>query len=235
MTHLSVLPSAMLNGVGTPVAIISQLNTLPACAPVNASMAASRLAMHDSGSGWLAKPFLHDSFIHYSTPVYPGALSILLRGISCGSGERVHRPHPGHLDISHQKIQPALYLLRDLQGALRALASKTWNPASRNMRATIFMTARSSSTTRMLGIYRPPATVAMIVPLNALVSYRTLTVRYGNVHRASRYGGVPCSLYTKAAEVAYSLVSDSLVRQIVAGPTHFGHTPGSRDKPHRDH
>ena len=78
MAHPSVLPSAMLNGVGTPVAIISQLNTLPALPPVNASMAASRLATHDSGSGWFAKPFLHDSSIHYSTPVYPGALSSLL-------------------------------------------------------------------------------------------------------------------------------------------------------------
>jgi len=68
----------MRNDVGTPVAIISQLNTLPACAPVNASMAASRLAMHDSGSGWFAKPFLYDFFIHYSTPVYPGALRSLL-------------------------------------------------------------------------------------------------------------------------------------------------------------
>jgi hypothetical protein len=78
MSHPPVLPSAMLNDVGTPVAIISQLNTRPACAPVNASMAASRLAMHDSGPGWIATPFLYDSFIHNSTPVYPGALSILL-------------------------------------------------------------------------------------------------------------------------------------------------------------
>jgi len=73
-----VLPSVSWYGVGTPVAIISQLNTLPACAPVNASMAASRLATHDSGSGWLATPFLCDSFIHYSTPVYPGARHGLL-------------------------------------------------------------------------------------------------------------------------------------------------------------
>ena len=79
IAHPPVLPSAMLNDVGTPFAIISQLNTLPACAPVNASMAASRLAMHDSGSGWFAKPFLYDSFIHNSTPVYPGALSSLLK------------------------------------------------------------------------------------------------------------------------------------------------------------
>ena len=77
LTHPPVLPSAMRNGVGTPVAIISQLNTLPACAPVNASIAASRLATHDSGSGWLATPFLYDSFIHNSTPVYPGALRSL--------------------------------------------------------------------------------------------------------------------------------------------------------------
>ena len=68
----------MLNDVGTPVAIISQLNTPPTCAPVNASMAALRLATHDSGPGWIATPFLYDSFIHDSTPVYPGALRNLL-------------------------------------------------------------------------------------------------------------------------------------------------------------
>ena len=78
MASLPVLPSAMLNDVGTLVAIISQLNALPACAPVNASMVALRLATHDSGSGWFATPFLYDSFIHNSTPVYPGALSSLL-------------------------------------------------------------------------------------------------------------------------------------------------------------
>ena len=79
IAHPPVLPSAMRNDVGTLVAIISQLNTQPACAPVNASMAASRLATHDSGSGWFATPFLCDSFIHDSTPVYPGALRILLK------------------------------------------------------------------------------------------------------------------------------------------------------------
>jgi hypothetical protein len=30
LVHPPMLPSAMLNGVGTPVAIISQLDTLPA-------------------------------------------------------------------------------------------------------------------------------------------------------------------------------------------------------------
>jgi len=70
----------MRNDVGTLVAIISQLNTLPACAPVNASMVALRLLTHDSGPGWFATPFPCDSFIHNSTPVYPGALRILLEG-----------------------------------------------------------------------------------------------------------------------------------------------------------
>jgi hypothetical protein len=59
LAHPPVLPSAMLNDVGTPIAIISQLNTLPALPPVNASMATLRLATHDSGPGWLATPFLY--------------------------------------------------------------------------------------------------------------------------------------------------------------------------------
>ena len=69
ISYPPVLPSTLMNGVGTPVAIISQLNTLPALPPVNASMATLRLATHDSGPGWLATPFLYDSFIHNSTPV----------------------------------------------------------------------------------------------------------------------------------------------------------------------
>jgi acyl-CoA reductase-like NAD-dependent aldehyde dehydrogenase len=43
-------------------------------------MVALRPATHDSGSGWFATPFLYDSFIHNSTPVYPGALRTLLIG-----------------------------------------------------------------------------------------------------------------------------------------------------------
>jgi|SRR5580698_3605031 hypothetical protein len=80
-----MLPSALLNCVGTPVAIISQLDTQPACAPVNASRPVLRLATHDSGTGWLATPFLYGSLIHDSKPVYPGALNKLLmeRSISC--------------------------------------------------------------------------------------------------------------------------------------------------------
>jgi hypothetical protein len=85
IAHPPVLPSAMQNDVGTPVAIISQLNTQPTCAPVNASMTASRLATHDSGSGRFATPFLCDSFIHDFTPVYPGAL----RNLVCSRCSRV--------------------------------------------------------------------------------------------------------------------------------------------------
>ena len=40
----------------------------------NASSAASRLPSHGSGPGWFATPFLCDSYIHYSTPVYPDAI-----------------------------------------------------------------------------------------------------------------------------------------------------------------
>src|ERR1051325_6661254 len=52
-------------------------------------MATLRSTTHDSGPGWIATPFLYDSFIHYSTPVYPGALRTLL-GLSVGG----HRPAP---------------------------------------------------------------------------------------------------------------------------------------------
>ena len=62
-----------LDGVGTLKAIISQLDIQPACAPVNASHPASRLTTHDSGTGWLARPFLCGYCIHDSSPVYPGA------------------------------------------------------------------------------------------------------------------------------------------------------------------
>ena len=111
MASLPVLPSAMLNDVGTLVAIISQLNALPACAPVNASMVALRLATHDSGSGWFATPFLYDSFIHDSTPVYPGALNSLL--VSC---PRNNFTHAGSSDKMRSEVEedgPAEYRFGD--------------------------------------------------------------------------------------------------------------------------
>ena len=51
MTPSTMLPSASVNGVGTPDFIISRLDGWPACAPVNASPVASRPPAHDSGSG----------------------------------------------------------------------------------------------------------------------------------------------------------------------------------------
>src|SRR5215813_10528915 len=52
---------------------MSRLNTPPACAPVNASLPALRPQAHDSEPVWLARPSPYGSFIHTSTPVYPGA------------------------------------------------------------------------------------------------------------------------------------------------------------------
>ena len=63
--------------------VISELNTWPACAPVNASPAMLPPPAHDSEPGWVAGPFLYGSFIRYSMPVYPGAFSASKR-FQCG-------------------------------------------------------------------------------------------------------------------------------------------------------
>ena len=63
---------------------------------VNASMAALRLATHDSGSGWFATPFPYDSFIHYSTPVYPGALDRLLNLLPKSRSHRIEHTFRAH-------------------------------------------------------------------------------------------------------------------------------------------
>jgi hypothetical protein len=60
-------PCALLNSVGTPMAVVSQLNTLPACAPVNASLAPSRATTQDSGSGWVALLLPCETFV-FSSP-----------------------------------------------------------------------------------------------------------------------------------------------------------------------
>jgi hypothetical protein len=58
IAHPPVSPSAMLNDVGAPVAIIgSSIPCLP-FPPVNASIAALRLVTNDSWPGRLATPFL---------------------------------------------------------------------------------------------------------------------------------------------------------------------------------
>jgi hypothetical protein len=48
----------------------------------NASSAASRLPSHGSGPGWFATPFLYDSLIHCSTPVYPDVDRLIRRQFS---------------------------------------------------------------------------------------------------------------------------------------------------------
>ena len=53
--------------------VISELNSPPVCAPVNASAGMLPSPPHDSGSEWFATPSLYDSFIRNSMPVYPGA------------------------------------------------------------------------------------------------------------------------------------------------------------------
>ena len=54
--------------------VLSRLNTRPARTPVNASPLSLRKATHDSGPLWVARPLTCDSFIHNTSPVYPGAL-----------------------------------------------------------------------------------------------------------------------------------------------------------------
>jgi hypothetical protein len=58
---------------------LSRLNTRPARTPVNASMLPSRGTPHDSGPLWVAKPSAYDSFIHNTSPVYPGARGVTER------------------------------------------------------------------------------------------------------------------------------------------------------------
>jgi hypothetical protein len=75
MTSRTVLASAYDNGVGAPVVLFSQLDGWPVT-PVNASPAALRPPAHDSGPGWLARPFLYDSCIRNSSPVARRFLSV---------------------------------------------------------------------------------------------------------------------------------------------------------------
>jgi hypothetical protein len=86
ITHPPVLPSAMLNGVGTPVAIISQLNTLPAL-PLSTlrwqPYGWPRMTRGQDGSLRLSCVTLS-----FTTPrrYYPGALSSLLRFMTRPNG-----------------------------------------------------------------------------------------------------------------------------------------------------
>jgi hypothetical protein len=88
-----MLPSARENGVGAP-GVISQLNTLPARTPVNASPAPSRAHAHDSGSSWTAIPY--EQFPAEGLPLQVGgkdfALDLLFFATCWWNGWRLIRP-----------------------------------------------------------------------------------------------------------------------------------------------
>ena len=50
---------------------LSRLITQPARSPVNASATPLRTSPHDSEPVWIASPSPYDSFIHYTSPVFP--------------------------------------------------------------------------------------------------------------------------------------------------------------------
>jgi hypothetical protein len=74
LARTALLPSVLADAVGSLICRFRSSIPSPHMPLSNASSAASRLPSHGSGSGWFAIPFLYDSFIHYSTPVYPDAI-----------------------------------------------------------------------------------------------------------------------------------------------------------------
>ncbi len=69
-----VLPSITMNSVGTLI-FDDFAAQYPACmSPCQRFAPSLQLTTHDSGPVWLARPSPYGSFIHTSTPVYPGAL-----------------------------------------------------------------------------------------------------------------------------------------------------------------
>src|SRR6266853_1056453 len=78
-TRNSVLPSALLDAVGSLISAISELTTsgYPACicpCPTLQVRPLRRAALTWLGVRMVATPFLYDSFLHYFTPVYPDAI-----------------------------------------------------------------------------------------------------------------------------------------------------------------
>jgi hypothetical protein len=114
MAPPSVLPSASDNGVGTSEDLISQLNTGPTCAPVNASPAPLPVRTQDSGSGRLAGSSLvrlsHPRLLagfkrrtirpvdHTSTPRGPPATAFSRRARALKGVPGIANPRPGAKD-----------------------------------------------------------------------------------------------------------------------------------------
>ena len=77
-TRTSVLPSALLDAVGTldfcDFGAHLLRDTQPTYAPVQRFKCVVTAALAWLGVRMVATPFLYDSFIHYFTPVYPDAI-----------------------------------------------------------------------------------------------------------------------------------------------------------------
>jgi len=71
LTRHPVLPSAALDGVGTPDEGLFAAQYLAHIPPVNASQPSSRTTAHDSGPMRFATPSSYETFTHYLSPVSP--------------------------------------------------------------------------------------------------------------------------------------------------------------------
>jgi hypothetical protein len=74
VTRAVVLPSGSFYAVGTPDYCFRSSMASPHIPLSNASSAPLQAPSHGSGPRWFATPFLYDSFIHNTTPVYPDAI-----------------------------------------------------------------------------------------------------------------------------------------------------------------
>ena len=74
------LPLISTASASRSIPSLSRLNTRPARTPVNASTNPLRETPHDSGPLWVASLSACDSFIHNTSPVYPGAIGELKEG-----------------------------------------------------------------------------------------------------------------------------------------------------------
>ena len=69
----SVWPSATSHGVGSSKVDSFAAQYLACTCPCQRFGSSSWSSPHDSGSAWVASPSPYGSFIHYTSPVYPGA------------------------------------------------------------------------------------------------------------------------------------------------------------------
>src|SRR5277367_5388005 len=87
MTHLSVLPSVILNTSAPGTILFTRLNGWPMRSPVDASPSPSRVPTHGSGPMRIATPSPWWTFTSYSLPVLTGAPKVLIQSA------REHHPN----------------------------------------------------------------------------------------------------------------------------------------------